>query len=1149
MFSGSTHLTEVNLPSTLTGISNYAFQDCTGLVVQVLPSSVTSISDYAFSGCYNLRKLYVSENLNSVGTKAFDNTPKLSLYCPMYCWATEYALANNIPFVSTTDEIIPAADSAIDYTRTFYAMDLIGLSAAGTFDFTLEYAVKEELKEQVSDLTISLFYPTDSVLVAKSLKIGPLFVENYIDSEHELSFSAPIEGGRIRYSVKPDAQLSVSSYASISYRMNGETHRETVGIINETLPVLTIDIPESIGTSTFTVSGLAVPMAEIKFRIGDTELGSTYARRNGKYAAEITIPNPQDYTTYTVTATSVSKDNLQLVASADIQYAPAFPQLTNFTMVYNGAEYDLTDVSTSPIIIFSNSEMAFDIQFTNPDRVEKIYVVSERNNVRKYMEATWDESRGSFYAKGYFDPDNRSYVPGTISVQYQKQGEGMSFTKEIDYSKDPAYVNTVDSLFQPAIKEPSKYLNYTQTTESSGERLNGVLELPTLDSTLEDVGIKFDLFTEKIPSWLNPQNATSNGYQLVENDAGEQLYMKIAEDVDDKFQGELIDFIHEKAVDFTFEHGWYGAEGFIENAFAFNEALSTANKLIKWDNNRMNIDVLEESILNSKMSDTEKRAAMEKVDQAKKLNNSAIAIAGLTVVMAAAGITLSFPVSLILPALAWKNSHELDSILAEFGMADASESSGVGMNFRWKIDPSGYVYEAVVSNRLQGVKATAYYQDENGDPVLWNAEEWDQKNPVYTDAQGRYAWDVPEGLWLVKYELEGYETAYSDWLPVVPPQTDVNTELISYAVPVVESVLVKPDHAEIRFSKYMDPTNVSELRLLDENGNAIPFELAYRQDEQAEDGTVYAREYTLNYTGTGTIPGKPYKLEVPSNLTSYAGIKTEAAVVNVIGCNADGEIPYITESYGLKEDAVSLKVEESTELHVVNLVTGEPVSLGSAVTWTSSNEKIATVDANGKVNAVGVGNATIHAQASNGVLDAVCSVKVLFHDVSDPAAYYYNPVYWAVDNGITSGKSPTTFAPFDSCTRAQVMAFLYKASGSPEVSGSNPFTDVKESDYFYKPVLWAVENKITSGTSATTFSPYNTCTRAQVMAFLYKAKGSPEVSGSNPFTDVKESDYFYKPVLWAVANGITNGTSATTFSPYNTCTRAQVMTFLYKAMG
>ena len=176
-------------------------------------------------------------------------------------------------------------------------------------------------------------------------------------------------------------------------------------------------------------------------------------------------------------------------------------------------------------------------------------------------------------------------------------------------------------------------------------------------------------------------------------------------------------------------------------------------------------------------------------------------------------------------------------------------------------------------------------------------------------------------------------------------------------------------------------------------------------------------------------------------------------------------------------------------------------------------------------------------------------ITVEFEDVKDPSSYFYIPVYWAVSQGITSGKTATTFAPYDSCTRAQVMSFLYKAMGSPEVSGSNPFTDVKESDYFYKPVLWAVSQGITSGTSATTFSPYNPCTRAQVMSFLYKAMGSPEVSGSSPFTDVKESDYFYKPVLWAVSRGITNGTSATTFGAYNTCTRAQVMTFLYKAMN
>ena len=172
-----------------------------------------------------------------------------------------------------------------------------------------------------------------------------------------------------------------------------------------------------------------------------------------------------------------------------------------------------------------------------------------------------------------------------------------------------------------------------------------------------------------------------------------------------------------------------------------------------------------------------------------------------------------------------------------------------------------------------------------------------------------------------------------------------------------------------------------------------------------------------------------------------------------------------------------------------------------------------------------------------------------FDDVSDPSAYYYEPVYWAASQGITSGTSPTTFSPGKDCTRGQIVTFLWKAMGSPEPnSTNNPFTDVKPSDYFYKPVLWAKENGVTSGTSATTFSPGKACTRGQIVTFLWKALGSPEPTDtSNPFTDVKTSDYFYKPVLWAKEKGVTSGTSATTFSPGKTCTRAQAMTFLYKA--
>lgn len=170
-----------------------------------------------------------------------------------------------------------------------------------------------------------------------------------------------------------------------------------------------------------------------------------------------------------------------------------------------------------------------------------------------------------------------------------------------------------------------------------------------------------------------------------------------------------------------------------------------------------------------------------------------------------------------------------------------------------------------------------------------------------------------------------------------------------------------------------------------------------------------------------------------------------------------------------------------------------------------------------------------------------------FVDVKD-SEFYTTPVIWAVENGITNGTSATTFGPNDPCTRGQIVTFLWRAAGSPEPTSSrNPFKDVKSSDYYYKAVLWAVEKGITNGVSATEFAPNATCTRGQVVTFLWRAKGKPSVSGTNPFTDVKAGEYYTEAVVWAVKNGITTGMSATTFAPNNNCTRGQIVTFLYRA--
>lgn len=169
---------------------------------------------------------------------------------------------------------------------------------------------------------------------------------------------------------------------------------------------------------------------------------------------------------------------------------------------------------------------------------------------------------------------------------------------------------------------------------------------------------------------------------------------------------------------------------------------------------------------------------------------------------------------------------------------------------------------------------------------------------------------------------------------------------------------------------------------------------------------------------------------------------------------------------------------------------------------------------------------------------------VEFSDV-DANAYYYDAVLWAVQQGITSGTSETTFSPDKPCTRAQTIVFLWRAAGSPAPKGNdNPFTDVKETSHYYHAVLWAAEHNIITGTA---FHPDEAVTRAQVAAFLYRNAGSPAVKSGDAFSDVPGDAYYAQAVAWVAAQGITSGMKDHTFRPDAVCTRGQIVAFLYRA--
>ena len=270
--------------------------------------------------------------------------------------------------------------------------------------------------------------------------------------------------------------------------------------------------------------------------------------------------------------------------------------------------------------------------------------------------------------------------------------------------------------------------------------------------------------------------------------------------------------------------------------------------------------------------------------------------------------------------------------------------------------------------------------------------------------------------------------------------------------------------------------------------------------------------------------------------------------------------PYVVSYSGGGIPTYPPTVEQPEEGGSVTTSTGNPTP-GDKVTVTPEpNEgyevdEVIVTDKNGNpVEVTDNGDGTYSFTQPSGKV----TIRVVFGDaaaipfVDVPAdAYYYDAVLWAAENGITDGVDETHFAPDAICTRAQIVTFLWRAAGCPEPESLSSFADVPADSYYAKAVAWAVEQGITVGTGDGKFSPDAPCTRAQCVAFLWRAQGTPDAAEGNPFIDVAEDTFYTDAVLWAAENGITLGTNAdgTTFSPDGDCTRAQIVTFLYRCLG
>lgn len=360
-----------------------------------------------------------------------------------------------------------------------------------------------------------------------------------------------------------------------------------------------------------------------------------------------------------------------------------------------------------------------------------------------------------------------------------------------------------------------------------------------------------------------------------------------------------------------------------------------------------------------------------------------------------------------------------------------------------------------------------------------------------------------------------------------------------------------------------------EARMLSSSGGSVEFTItgAYLPDTgiliQANDsikamttGTATEQKATLTFPANDTENDQPYT--VTNSLDSRTAAVTVAKKYSGGSSSGGGGGGG---GGGTAKSAYMITVENTKNGEVVS--SHKTADKGDTVTLTatpdkghavrriivtdSSDQKLTLTEKDGKYTfTMPSSNVTVK---TTFIMDkSKDEVPNPFEDVS-ANSYYYDAVQWAVKNGTTGGTSATTFSPDAPCTRAQAVTFLWRAAGSPAPSSTEmPFADVPADAYYRNAVLWAVENGITGGTSATTFSPDAPCSRGQIVAFLWRSKQSPMVAAENPFMDVNAADYYHNAVLWAAENGITGGTGANTFSPDAPCTRAQIVTFLYRAL-